>query len=47
MITGKYPGLRLRRNRKHPWSRKLVQENTLMKLIKMESLFIIEKALNQ
>ena len=29
MITGKYPGLRLRRNRKHPWSRKLVQENTL------------------
>ncbi len=29
MITGKYPGLRLRRNRKQPWSRKLIQENTL------------------
>ena len=29
MITGKYPGLRLRRNRKSSWSRKLIQENTL------------------
>jgi porphobilinogen synthase len=29
MITGKYPGLRLRRNRKISWSRKLIQENTL------------------
>jgi len=29
MITGKYPGLRLRRNRKYSWSRKLIQENTL------------------
>ena len=29
MITGKYPSLRLRRNRKYPWSRKLTQENTL------------------
>ena len=29
MITGKYPGLRLRRNRKISWARKLVQENTL------------------
>ena len=29
MITGKYPSLRLRRNRKKSWSRKLVQENTL------------------
>ena len=29
MITGKYPSLRLRRNRKHPWSRRLIQENTL------------------
>ena len=29
MITGKYPNLRLRRNRKHSWSRKLIQENTL------------------
>jgi porphobilinogen synthase len=29
MITGKYPSLRLRRSRKQPWSRKLVQENSL------------------
>ena len=29
MITGKYPSLRLRRNRKYSWSRKLIQENTL------------------
>ena len=29
MITGKYPSLRLRRNRKESWSRRLVQENTL------------------
>ncbi len=29
MITGKYPGLRLRRNRKVSWVRRLVQENTL------------------
>ena len=29
MITGKYPSLRLRRNRKEYWSRRLVQENTL------------------
>ena len=29
MITGKYPALRLRRNRKNSWSRKLIQENTL------------------
>ena len=29
MITGRYPGLRLRRNRKTDWSRRLVQENSL------------------
>ena len=29
MITGKYPALRLRRNRKESWSRRLIQENTL------------------
>ena len=29
MIVGKYPSLRLRRNRKSSWTRKLVQENTL------------------
>ena len=29
MITGKYPNLRLRRNRKQSWVRRLIQENTL------------------
>ena len=29
MITGKYPGLRLRRNRKSDWSRRLIEENNL------------------
>jgi len=29
IITGKYPNLRLRRNRKTDWSRRLVQENNL------------------
>jgi porphobilinogen synthase len=29
IITGKYPSLRLRRSRKHDWSRKLVQEHDL------------------
>ena len=29
IITGKYPNLRLRRNRKSDWSRRLVQENNL------------------
>tara|TARA_B100001059_G_scaffold186696_1_gene188661 strand:- start:3192 stop:4184 length:993 start_codon:yes stop_codon:yes gene_type:complete len=29
MITGKYPSLRLRRSRKHAWSRRLIEENSL------------------
>jgi porphobilinogen synthase len=29
MITGRYPNLRLRRNRMESWSRRLTQENTL------------------
>jgi len=29
MITGNYPNLRLRRSRKHSWSRRLIQENSL------------------
>ena len=29
IITGKYPNLRLRRNRKQDWIRRLVQENEL------------------
>ena len=29
IITGKYPNLRLRRNRKNDWTRRLLEENTL------------------
>ena len=29
MITGNYPSLRLRRSRKHDWSRRLIEENNL------------------
>jgi porphobilinogen synthase len=29
MITGKFPNLRLRRSRKHSWSRRLLRENSL------------------
>ena len=29
MITGKYPNLRLRRNRKADWTRRLVEESSL------------------
>ena len=29
MITGKYPALRLRRNRKFSWTRRLIRENDL------------------
>ena len=29
MITGKFPGLRLRRSRKNDWSRRLIEENNL------------------
>ena len=29
IITGKYPALRLRRNRKTDWSRRLISENKL------------------
>ena len=29
IITGKYPKLRLRRNRKYDWSRRLIEENNL------------------
>ena len=42
MITGKYPSLRLRRNRKYSWSRKLVQENTLSPSDFILPVFLIE-----
>ena len=42
MITGKYPSLRLRRNRKHLWTRKLIQENTLSSSDFILPIFLIE-----
>ena len=42
MITGKYPQLRLRRNRKSLWSRKLIQENTLSPSDFILPIFLIE-----
>ena len=42
MITGKYPSLRLRRNRKYSWSRKLIQENTLSPNDFILPIFLIE-----
>ena len=42
MITGKYPGLRLRRSRKTSWSRRLIQENTLTPNDFILPIFIID-----
>ena len=42
MITGKYPSLRLRRNRKYLWTRKLIQENTLSPSDFILPIFLIE-----
>ena len=42
MITGKYPNLRLRRNRKNDWSRRLVQENTLSSNDFILPIFLVE-----
>ena len=42
MIIGKYPSLRLRRSRKDPWSRRLVQENTLSPNDFILPIFLIE-----
>tara|TARA_Y100000994_G_scaffold138265_1_gene113356 strand:- start:7 stop:996 length:990 start_codon:yes stop_codon:yes gene_type:complete len=42
MITGKYPSLRLRRNRKESWSRRLIQENTLSPNDFILPIFLIE-----
>jgi porphobilinogen synthase len=42
MITGKYPSLRLRRNRKYSWSRKLIQENSLSPNDFILPIFLIE-----
>tara|TARA_A100000164_G_scaffold269274_1_gene241166 strand:+ start:675 stop:1664 length:990 start_codon:yes stop_codon:yes gene_type:complete len=42
MITGKYPSLRLRRSRKHDWSRRLIQENNLTPSDFILPIFIID-----
>ena len=42
IITGKYPNLRLRRNRKNDWSRRLVQENNLSVDDLILPIFLIE-----
>ena len=42
MITGKYPSLRLRRNRKNDWSRRLIEENNLTPNDFILPIFIID-----
>ena len=42
MIIGKYPNLRLRRSRKHSWSRKLVEENSLSSSDFVLPIFLID-----
>ena len=42
IITGKYPNLRMRRNRKTEWSRRLTQENTLTSNDLVLPIFLID-----
>ena len=42
IITGKYPQLRMRRNRKRDWSRRLTSENSLSVNDLILPIFIIE-----
>ena len=42
IITGKYPNLRLRRNRKEDWTRRLVKENTLSVNDLVLPIFLVE-----
>ena len=42
ITTGKYPNLRLRRNREHDWIRRLTKENTLSVDDLVQPIFIIE-----
>ena len=42
MITGKYPNLRLRRNRKSEWARKLVEESSLSSNDLILPIFLID-----
>ncbi len=42
MITGKYPDLRLRRNRKTDWARRLVEESSLSSNDLILPIFLID-----
>ncbi len=42
MIIGKYPNLRLRRNRKNDWSRRLIEENNLTPNDFILPIFLVE-----
>ena len=42
MITGKYPNLRLRRNRKANWTRRLVEESSLSSNDLILPIFLID-----
>ena len=42
IITGKYPNLRLRRNRKYDWTRRLVEESTLSSNDLILPIFLID-----
>ena len=42
MITGKFPSLRLRRNRKNDWSRRLIEENNLTSSDFILPIFLID-----
>ena len=42
IITGKYPNLRLRRNRKYEWSRRLIQESNLSSNDLILPIFLID-----
>ncbi len=42
IITGKYPNLRMRRNRKHDWSRRLIQESSLSSNDLILPIFLID-----
>ena len=42
IITGKYPSLRLRRNRKSDWSRRLTSENNISSDDLILPIFLVE-----
>ncbi len=47
MITGKYPSLRLRRNRKYNWTRRLIRENDLSSNDLILPIFLTEGKINK